>query len=421
MNSWYKLDNTANIFHAVEQKGNSSVYRVALMMHGTVQKEQLQLALDDTINHFSMFSVKLSKGFFWDSLEENKKKIRVEQEIDTPCSSMDSLKNNGHLIRVLYFKKRISVEIFHSLTDGNGALVFLKALVTNYIHYCGYNKDQDLNRNAAYPKLTPYALDDSYKNYTTEEKSYKETSGHANKVYKLRGTDIDYTAVTQGILDANEVRKRAKIYGVSVTAFLTSVLILSIFKANLRYRLSQEEIIIALPVDLRSNFPSESLRNFFSVINVGTKIEDQTTMEELTALVSKEMQIKTQKEYLQHAINNQVKWKQMLSARFVPIFIKYIFMRYGFTTLGEKKKTMTLTNLGKISLPDEVTPYVEHMEVLMYPTPQSPINVGSITFNNRLVLSFTRKVEEMDVISLFFKELSTIHNLDITLYSNDNR
>ena len=37
------------------------------------------------------------------------------------------------LFEVTYFRKRINLEVYHTLTDGTGALQFLKTLVINYI------------------------------------------------------------------------------------------------------------------------------------------------------------------------------------------------------------------------------------------------------------------------------------------------
>lgn len=36
--------------------------------------------------------------------------------------------------RVIVYKNRIAVEFFHAITDGNGALVFLKTLLAEYLY-----------------------------------------------------------------------------------------------------------------------------------------------------------------------------------------------------------------------------------------------------------------------------------------------
>ena len=45
--------------------------------------------------------------------------------------------DNGYLLRVFYYRKRISAEFFHALTDGNGGMTFLKTLTVAYLRLMG--------------------------------------------------------------------------------------------------------------------------------------------------------------------------------------------------------------------------------------------------------------------------------------------
>ncbi|GAK00810.1 hypothetical protein [Geomicrobium sp. JCM 19055] len=111
----------------------------------------------------------------------------------------------------------------------------------------------------------------------------------------------------------------------------------------------------------------------------------------------------------------------MLAARFIPIFLKYHAIRYGYKSYGERTKSMTLTNIGRIELPKSMQKYVEHMEMVMYPTRKSPINGGMVAINDELVISFARTIKEADLIRAFFQELTQTHNLNVHVYSNDGR
>ncbi len=73
------------------------------------------------------------------------------------------------------------------------------------------------------------------------------------------------------------------------------------------------------------------------------------------------------KKHLAYKIYDNVKLEKRLSARFVPIPIKHMAMRYGFQHAG-KVKTMTLTNMGRIQLPPPMSIHVERVEAVMYPT-----------------------------------------------------
>ncbi|QQK80378.1 alcohol acetyltransferase [Salicibibacter cibi] len=416
MDQWYKIDNAGKIFHAVSGRANSSVFRIAMIMNSPVEEDKLQSALDDILKRLPMFAVKLGKGIFWDFLVENDKKLFVQEEHHFPCAPIDPIETNGFLFRVLYYNKRIAVEFFHSVTDGTGALEFLKALVYYYLleqHALIENDGSVLDIED--PPST-YELDDSYYRYKSNHSVKNPREGHA---FQVKGTPTEETMVVHGVMQSSDIQKAAKAYGVTITAYITSILIAAIYHEKLQYRLRKEEIKIAIPVNLRQMFPSKSLRNFFAVVNVGMQVEEHTTLEDIMAEISKQLQKKAEKEALQLGLNHHVKLQTMLAARFVPIFIKYYAIRYGYKSYGERTKTMTLTNLGNVQLPEQMMPYIERMEMVMYPTKKSPVNGGICSINDQFVISFARSIEEADVIRSFFQELTKTSGIDIEVYAND--
>lgn len=207
MDEWYKLDNAGKLFHAVSEQTNSSVFRVAAIMKKTVHPAKLQLALDDVLKRLPLFAVKLRKGVFWDFLVENNEKLYVQLESQYPCAPIDPLETNGFLLRVTYYKKRIAVEFFHSVTDGTGALEFIKALIYYYLSYLGEDVAYESTLIDIHNPPSYYERDDSYQNYGTDEKAekFKETSS-----YQIRGTSIDQTITVHGKMSASKVHQLAK-------------------------------------------------------------------------------------------------------------------------------------------------------------------------------------------------------------------
>lgn len=57
----------------------------------------------------------------------------VKKETDYPCRSLFHYDKKELLFRVLYYRKRIHLEVFHALSDGTGASWFLQLLISNYI------------------------------------------------------------------------------------------------------------------------------------------------------------------------------------------------------------------------------------------------------------------------------------------------
>ncbi|MHC0551901.1 hypothetical protein [Salinicoccus sp. CNSTN-B1] len=139
----------------------------------------------------------------------------------------------------------------------------------------------------------------------------------------------------------------------------------------------EERIAIAVPVSLRRHFPSTTLRNFFYVANIDVSMDGYVTFDDLIKDVSAQLADKTDKENLQAGINRFVSLQTNPLTRAVPVMLKYPVMRFGFNQLGERLKTMTLSNLGNIKLPEAMKPYVDRMEVVLYPTGRVRSTVAS--------------------------------------------
>ena len=58
----------------------------------------------------------------------------IKDEYSYPLVYMDKDEMRKCAFRVIVFRNRIAVEFFHSLTDGSGALIFLKNLVKTIPH-----------------------------------------------------------------------------------------------------------------------------------------------------------------------------------------------------------------------------------------------------------------------------------------------
>ena len=126
---WDKLDNTAHLFPVIAGEQMSNVYRISVTLTEEIKQEVLQEALNMVLPKFDLFNVRLRQGIFWYYFEENVKKApKVIEEETYPCRFIVQNKNRSYLFRVTYYKCRINLEVFHVLTDGMGAINFLKEL-----------------------------------------------------------------------------------------------------------------------------------------------------------------------------------------------------------------------------------------------------------------------------------------------------
>ena len=134
-------------------------------------------------------------------------------------------------------------------------------------------------------------------------------------------------------------------------------------------------------------------------------------------ITNREMKEKISKEKLQNFIYENTKLENNIFAKFIPLVIKNFVVNLAFELFEDKLKTMTISNFGNISLPDDMKDYISHFEAVVYPTINSPLNCGLCSFGDKLSITFNRTVIETDIIKYFFRYISNITEVEI--YSND--
>ena len=128
---WRKLDNSAKIFPISTGKKYSNVFRLSVVLKEKINPEILDKAVKIALEKYKSFKVRLKDGFFWNYLEHNIKEPIIEIEKEYPCKYINPKTNNGYLFKVTYFDKKINIDIFHTLTDGNNGSVFFREIVYN--------------------------------------------------------------------------------------------------------------------------------------------------------------------------------------------------------------------------------------------------------------------------------------------------
>lgn len=342
----------------------------------------------------------------------------VEPESTYPCAPAALSTEGGSLVRVLYHGNKISVEIFHALTDGGGALEFLKTLVFQYLYLLGENVEDKEGLILPPASFARYAeAQDSFKAHYTSATA----DSRMPEALQIPGTRFSPYGhnVIHGMIHASRLNGAAKQKGVTLTAYLTAILIMAVYETTLPFNNDNRPIVISMPVNLRKIFPSSSLRNFFAVINIGVQMKEGMTLDEVQGIVHAQMKEKTTKSNLTQAMAGSMKYEKNLLSRFTPLKLKDLAIRYGFDHYGEEAKTLTLTNLGRVDIPASMAAHIESMETTMYPTAKSPMNCAVSSINDQLTITFARNIVESDVIRHFFRQLASLSGLDIRIISND--
>ena len=400
---WSRLDNSAKIFPMSTGKKYSTVFRLSVVLKEDVQPDILQKAVEEALEKYQSFKVRLKAGLFWYYLEQNNKKPLVEEEKDYPCKYINLRINKGYLFKVTYFKNKINIDIFHSLTDGNGGSIFFREIVYTYLEMC---HSDELNSNNRQPrKIEEYTTEDSYiKNYDKKLKS--NPSG--KRAYELKGKRIKLGGISaiHQLIDSEQLKIECKKYDATVTQYLTSVLLYSIYTENYIKNKGKKPIKICIPVSLQKYFPSKTISNFFSYITLSVEVNNDKidTFEKMVGFVKERFKNLLMEEEIAKTMSANVKLGNNPLVKVIPLFLKNIIVRLSYLEI-RKYSTITYSNIGRIGILGDYKKYIDYFLVLIAPDPVEIIKCSSCTFENKLVFTFTSVLNDSKIENAFYRFL----------------
>ena len=410
--AWEPLDNAAKIFPSISNKRDPKVFRFACELREAVEPELLQQALDAALEDFPIFRSTLREGFFWHYLKESDQRPLVQQECELPCSTIYDANHPGLLFEVTYYGRRINLEVYHALTDGTGALQFLRSLVCRYLylrHPEGFAEPPAALHGASFSELA----EDSFQKYYTAAAQNKVRSG---PVYKLRGVRLPEgrMQIVEGVVPVRTVLAAARAQGVTMTVLLTALFLCAVDK-NAVLRRKRHPVVVAVPVNLRKYFPSETARNFFCTVNVRYHFgRDPGDLASVMASVSAQFSQLLTRENLARRMNGYSAIEHNALVRVVPLGLKNIILRIA-GAIAEGDHTIAVSNVGKVEMPSACAPYIRLFDVFVS---TNTLQLCLCSYGENLTLSFSSAFRSTDVQKDFFRALAA---MDIPVEVTANR
>ena len=399
---WFKLDNAAKIFPPVSNKKDPKVFRFVCVLKENIDKDILQESVNEALNFFPNFRSILKKGFFWHYLETTDFNPIIKEEKKDICSPIYNKKKKKLLFRVNYYKNRINLEVYHALTDGTGALEFLKTIVHIYIskkyniEEFNFDYDASLNEKSS----------DSFNKYYKFQLNKIEKS---NKVYQIKGDKLNKIRVINGCMNTKDLIDLAHKYNTTLTGLIVSIYILAI-KENMNLKDENNYICIDIPVNLRKYFKSQTARNFFSVIKL--KYNGSDNLEDIIKYVDKNLKKELKKDNLFKTMNKYATFEHNFLIRLIPLFVKNFILKIIIKFV---KTTSTVTNLGIIKVDDSIKDYIDSFEVYVS---TDKMQISMCSYLDKLNIAFTSMFDNMDIIKCFYRKLSSF-GIDIIITSNE--
>lgn len=412
--NWYKLDNAAKIVPSTAKGANTRVFRLTCELKEEVNKEILQSALDDTIEEFPFFNCVLHRGIFWYYLEDSYIKPIVVEESTPACLPLYIPGKKNLLYRVNYFKKRINLEMFHVLADGTGAFMFFKNLITRYLQI-RYNLSDNIKPSDDF-SLEEKNVDAFTDNYSKQKGLKQLNEMRSVKAYQVSGEVDDNLLphLLEGTVSAGKFLELAHRYETTVGVLCVALYIKAVIQGMNRIQ-KKRPIVVSVPVNLRQFYKSGTARNFFGVINIVYDPENYNgELKSITEPVAKDFKEKLSAENIEKTMNSYSALEHNLAIKMVPLQIKD-FTIGRFDRAAKRGVTTSMSNLGQIKMPDEVSDYIDRFGAFMTASSQQ---VCVCTFKDKMVFGEVSPYKTHKTMLNFFRCL-TQEGLEIELGTND--
>jgi len=423
-NKWKKLDNAGKIFPAIADRADAEVFRVSCQLKEPVQPDLLQLAVDSAVNDYPLFTETIRRGIFWYYMEDTGLHPIVHEENKSPLQPL-YVEGNKLLIDISYYGSRINFEIFHAIADGTGAFIFFKAIVATYLlmahpeelHGVDLETLDSTQREQLADSFTQHFSPDKGSSVNFE---FLGNKGKKNKVYRFSEAKTpDYRQlVTEGCMSTRRVLDASHEAGGTVTEFICAQLILAIHD-TMEPRDRNKTVAVAIPVNLRNYFDSNTIRNFFGIIQVDYDFseEGEHTLTDVIQSVKQSFARELTYENMQQKIASQVKMERHPIVRVCPLILKDLIMNI-LQRVSMKRRTITLSNVGKVKMQPELAKFIEMFDVF---NSSSTRQVCMCTFGDNMVISFSGLMAEHSVERAFFRRMAQVDDGIVVSASYDFR
>lgn len=399
--TWSKLDNAAKIFPPTSTRRDTKVFRFSCELYQQVEPELLQLALEQTLEQFPLYRSVLKKGFFWYYLEASTLRPVVRQEDRPPCGPLYSADRRTLLFEVTYYRQRINLEVYHALSDGTGALHFLRTLVFYYL--CRRHGIQGTEGAMDYDASQGQKSHDSFSKYYTREPFPKMPK--LKRAHHLRGErHSEYRiGIIEGRMSTSRLLALARAQDATLSEYLATALLLAIHE-GMTAQEAQLPVYLTVPVNLRRYFQSQSARNFFSVIMVGYNFSEASSdFSSVLASVRESFRTQLEPERLRDRMNRLGALEHNFMAKVIPLFLKDPTLKVA-NRLADREITAAFSNVGRIQMPQEVAGHIRLFDICCS---TKRLQVCLCSYEDNMMVNFTSPFLSTDIQRAFFRFLTS--------------
>ena len=359
--AWYQLDTAAKVYPLSMSLKRMMMFRMSFYLKQPVELPIMQMALNYTVRRFPYFATTIKCGLFWHYIDSAMRSYVVKPETKPPCAPIRLNAITSPTFRVVWHQNRVSVEFFHVLTDGTGAAIFMKTFLREYLRLLGCEAPLSEGIFALDDEPNPCEWADDF----PLADKHPSPEGFGDKTaLQMRGlTSLEQPARVLHInLSVEALRRKAKEKGVTITVLLLGCIMLALKDAAEPHG-GKKKLQIQLPVNMRKFYPSKTLRNFSMYCSIRLHPVEITGLDAILPKLSAQVCENASKASLDRTMTLSRKLVHYL--RVIPLIVKRPIAYLIYGRLSDGVFTTTFSNLGAITLPEAMQPYVEKFDFVL--------------------------------------------------------
>ena len=414
LTKWYRMDNSGMIYPIIQTLSNQSNFCLSFALSAPIDPALLQQALEATYRRFPYYKVKVERGLFRPYLAENPQPIRVWPSDGLLLARTDYVKNGYFPIMVSYWQHTVYVTFFHGLGDANSAQIFCCYLLCTYLRL--QDAALDLDPDALFPPLQG-ETENAYDTYYTDQPFWKglhQTSG--GNAAQVKGTFFvqDGLGCTQGRIAVADVLAVARGMDCTITELLAAAGMLAAMRTLARVSAKHTPKVF-VPVNLRKLYDSHTMFNFVGMAKCEVPFTDQLS----PCVQAIRDQLRPQ--CTPEAFLPKLAFASLMSknpiVRNLPLGLKIAVSKLARGLASNTKQTMIVSNVGRVSLPAAVLPYVRDFAFYLNCNHRTPFNIAMLSWGDNFTVTCTRHIVQTDIDREFYAILRGL-GLDIAVCSN---
>jgi len=410
--TWLRLDNSANLWPAILGNRYTTLFRLEARLKNQVCLPVLEKALHAVLPRFPFFQAQIRAGFFWYSLQRRTDFPSIEADVVNPCMNPKLTGPNSWPFRVRVWDKVIACEFSHMLTDGTGALCFMRTLVSAYLEEQGLIPE---DRGDLPEPGHGYQADEWIDPTALHAVGKMPRNEKLDKAFHLPGrlSLPGKYQVIHGLTPLAPVLEYARSEGLRLTELIAALYLealqeLALKRKDARPQHRVDPIRLLIPVNLRPVFGSRTMRNFFAFSDplIDPRL-GRLDFQSISRLVYHTLRSQTEISHLRKLLSANLADETAMWKRITPLFIKNIAIGAVFGLSGDRRFSSSLSNLGVVHMPKSQESAIENWRFIPPPSSVTKTTLSLISYHDTLCMSFGSLLPDANLPCTFFRALSS--------------